>query len=148
MRKIVLLLALCGLGAGCSSLVPQLKPPELKVTALNFVSGDSRHQQLRLRVHVTNPNNRQIAVREIDYTLTLTGVQLADGSSASAFTVPALGETDFDLNVNVDIASLVKVVGAHLGEPSLEYQVSGTLHLSEGVIRAVPFKGHGLLPMR
>ena len=71
MRKIVLLLALCALGAGCSSLVPQLKAPDLKVVALNFVGGDPRHQQLRLRIHVTNPNDRAIAVRVIDYQVML-----------------------------------------------------------------------------
>jgi LEA14-like dessication related protein len=148
MRKIILLLVLCGLNAGCSSLLPQLKAPDLKVTALNYLSGDSRHQQLRLRIHVTNPNNRQIAVSAIDYELTLAGAHFANGNSAAPFTVPPLGETDFDLNVNADIGSLVKVVGAHLGEPSLDYQVSGTLHLAEGLIREIPFKSHGLLPMR
>ena len=61
---------------------------------------------------------------------------------------PPSGETDFDLNVNADLASLVKVVGAHLGEPSLDYQVSGTLHLAEGLLREIPFKGHGQLPLR
>ena len=148
MRKVIVLLAWCALAAGCSSLVPQLKPPELQVTNLRFVSGDSRHQRLRLRIHVINPNNREIAVREIDYTLTLAGAHFADGSSAAPFTVLALGATDFDLDVNADIATLLKVVGAHLGEPALDYQVSGTLHLAEGVIREIPFKGHGQLPMR
>lgn len=148
MRKAVLLLAWCALGAGCSSLVPQLKAPDLKVVALNFVGGDPRHQQLRLRIHVTNPNDRAIAVRVIDYKVMLADTPFADGSSDAPFTVPASGETDFDLNVNADLESLVRVVGAHLGQPSLDYQVSGTLHLAEGLIREIPFKGHGQLPLR
>jgi LEA14-like dessication related protein len=147
MRKIIVLLAVSLLGPGCSSLVPKLKAPDLKVVTLNFVSGDARHQQLRLRIHVTNPNNREIAVREIDYELTLAGAHFAQGSSAAPFTVPPLGETDFDLNVNADIGTLLKVVSSHLGEPAVDYQVSGTLHLAEGVIREIPFKGGGMLPM-
>jgi LEA14-like dessication related protein len=148
MRRFFLLLAFGGLIAGCSSLVPKLKAPDLKVVGLSFAGGDARHQQLGLRIHVTNPNDREIAVREIDYQVALAGSHFADGSSTQPFTVPALGETDFDLNVNADLESLVRVVGAHLGEASLDYQVSGTLHLAEGLIREIPFKGHGQLPMR
>jgi LEA14-like dessication related protein len=148
MRKVFLLLAWCSLGAGCSSLVPQLKTPDLKVVALNFVGGDARHQQLRLRIHVTNPNNRALAVREIDYQVMLGDTHFADGSSAAPFTVPASGETDFDLDVNADLESLIRVVGAHLGQPSLDYQVSGTLHLAAGLLREIPFKGHGQLPLQ
>jgi LEA14-like dessication related protein len=148
MRRFFLLLALGGLLVGCSSLVPKLKAPDLQVVGLSFGGGNARHQQLRLRIHVTNPNDREIAVREIDYQVALAGAHFADGSSTEPFTVPAMGETDFDLNVNADLESLVKVVGAHLGDPSLDYQVSGTLHLAEGLIREIPFKGHGQLPMR
>ena len=148
MRNFVLLLALCALGTGCTSLVPHLKAPELKVVGLNFLGGDNRHQQLRLRVQVTNPNDRQIAVRAIDYQVALAGSHFADGSTDEPFTLPALGQTEFNLNVNADLAALVNVVGAHLNDTTLDYQVTGTLHLAEGLLREIPFKGHGTLPLR
>jgi LEA14-like dessication related protein len=147
MRKILLLLALCGLAPGCTTLVPHLQPPELKVVGLNFLGGDNRHQQLRLRVQVTNPNDRQIAVRGIDYRVALAGSHFADGNSAEPFTVPPLGQSEFNLNVNADLAALVNVVAGHLNDTALDYEVSGTLHLAEGLLREIPFKGHGKLPM-
>jgi len=64
MRRILVLLVLCGMASGCTSLAPHLQAPDLKVVGLSFLGGDSRHQQLRLRVQVTNPaNGRSITVR-------------------------------------------------------------------------------------
>jgi LEA14-like dessication related protein len=147
MRKILLLFALCGLASGCTSLMPHLEPPQLKVVGLNFMGGDYRHQQLRLRVAVTNPNDRQIAVRAIDYQVALAGSHFAEGSSAEPFTIPALGQSEFNLDVNADLAALVSVVGQHLNDTDLDYEVTGTLHLAEGLLRDIPFKGHGKLPL-
>ena len=147
MKNFVLLLAIGGLTAACSSLAPRLKAPDLKVVGLNFIGGDAHRQQLQLRVHVTNPNDRQIAVQSIDYQVALAGAHFADGSSAEPFTLPASGQTDFNLNVNANLEALVRVVGAHLGEPALDYEVTGTLHLAESLLREIPFKGHGQLPM-
>jgi LEA14-like dessication related protein len=147
MKKLLLLLAFCGLASGCTSLVPHLTPPELKVVGLNFLGGDFTHQQLRLRVQVNNPNDRQIAVRAIDYQVALAGRHFAEGSSAEPFTVPSLGQSEFNLNVNADLAALVSVVGEHLNDTDLDYEVTGTLRLAEGLVRDIPFKGHGKLPL-
>ena len=147
MRKILLLLALAALAPGCASFAPHLKAPDLQVVGLNYLGGDSRHQQLRLRIQVTNPNDRQIDVRAIDYKVALAGSHFADGSSAEPFTVPALGQSEFNLNVNADVAALVSVVGAHLNDTSLDYELTGTLHLAEGMLRNIPFRNHGKLPL-
>ena len=147
MRKYVLRLALCALLPGCSALVPHLKAPELKVVAVNFIGGDTHHQQLRLRIQVTNPNDRQIAVRSIDYQVALAGDHFAEGTSAEPFTVPASGQTEFNLNASADLGTLVRVLGKHLGDAALDYQVTGTAHLAEGLLRDIPFKSHGQLAL-
>ena len=147
-EKILVLLALCALIAGCASLAPHLKAPDLQVVGLTYMGGDSQHQQLRVRIQVTNPNDRQIDVRAIDYQVALAGRHFADGSSDEPFKVPALGQSEFNLNVNADVAALVSVVGAHLSDTSLDYELTGTLHLAEGMLRNIPFKNHGKLPLR
>ena len=148
LRAACLLVAMCLLVEACSALVPKLEPPKFKVVGLKLMGGDRQHQQLRLRLQVTNPNDRQIAVRSIDYQVALAGADFAQGSSAEAFTLPALGQTDFDLDMNADLNALVRVLGAHLGASSLDYEVSGHVHLAEGLVREFPFKGHGQLALR
>ena len=112
-----------------------------------MLGGDQKQQQLRLRLQVTNPNDRQIAVKSIDYQLTVAGSDFAQGTSAESFTVPALGQNEFDLDMTADFGSLLRVLSAHLGDAALEYQVSGRVHLAEGLVREFPFKGHGQLKL-
>lgn len=133
--------------AGCSSLVPKLEPPKFEVVGLTMLGGDTKHQQLRLRLEVTNPNDRQIAVKSIDYQVALAGTNFAQGTSANPFTLPALGKTEFDLDVNADFGAVLRVLASHLGESSLPYEVDGHVHLAEGLIREFPFKGHGQLAL-
>jgi LEA14-like dessication related protein len=134
--------------AACSTLAPKLEPPRLEVTGVSFVGGDLAHQQIRLAVHVTNPNARAIAVRRIDYGIALANADFARGTTSAPFTVPASGATDFELKLTADMLTALKVLGQHLGERAVPYRVTGTLHLAEGVLRAIPFASSGSLPLR
>jgi LEA14-like dessication related protein len=136
------------LGAGCAAFAPHLEAPQLQVVGVDFLSGDQVHQKLRLRIQVTNPNTRRIAVRGIDYRLELGGADFAEGSSAAPFIVPASGQGEFDLNVDADFVALLRVLGAHLGDAALDYRVTGRVHLAEGVLRELPFTGQGRLALR
>lgn len=147
MRVLSCLFSTLLLLAGCSALVPKLEPPKFEVIGLNVLGGDQKYQQLRLRLEVTNPNDRQIAVKSIDYQVAVAGTDFAQGTSPEAFTVPALGKTQFDLDMNADFGAMLRVLAAHLGEPALPYEVNGHVHLAEGLIREFPFKGHGQLAL-
>ena len=148
MRVLSGILAACLLLGGCSSLVPKLEPPKFEVVGLTHLGGDAKHQQLRLRLQVTNPNDRQIAVKSIDYQAAVAGTDFAQGTNTEPFTVPALGQTEFDLDINADVGAMLQIVAAHFGASSLPYEVSGHVHLAEGLIREFPFKGHGQLALR
>jgi LEA14-like dessication related protein len=132
----------------CAALAPKLEPPRLEVTGVSFVGGDFAHQQIGLKVHVTNPNARAIAVQRIDYGIALASADFARGTTAAPFTVPASGATDFDLKLTADMVTALKVLGQHLGDRDIPYRVTGKLHLAEGVLRALPFTSSGSLPLR
>lgn len=144
-RRLAVLASL--LLAACAALVPKLEPPRLEVSGVNFISGDRAHQQIGLKVHVTNPNARSIAVQRIDYGIALAGTDFAQGTTAAPFTVPASGTTDFDIKLTADLLTALKVLGQHLGEREIPYRVTGTLHLAEGVLRSVPFTSNGSLAL-
>jgi LEA14-like dessication related protein len=148
MRVLPSFVAMSLLLSGCSSLVPKLEPPKFDVVGLTLMGGDQKHQQLRLRLDVTNPNDRQIAVKSIDYQASAAGTDFAQGTSVEPFTVPALGQTQFDLDMNADVGAMLSIVATHFGEPTLPYEVSGHVHLAEGLVREFPFKGHGQLALR
>jgi LEA14-like dessication related protein len=131
--------------AGCA-LRPQLEPPRLSISEVDIQGGDLWQQRLRVRVHVQNPNDRAIAVKDLDYTLEVEGQQLASGNNAAAFTVPARGETDFDMNVTTNLAgtllTLLSRGPSALGQ-GVAYRLTGKVTLSQGWVRSIPFDEHG-----
>jgi LEA14-like dessication related protein len=145
LRRLLLRASLCVLLAGCA-LRPHLEPPQLSVSEVDILSSDFLHQRLRVRMHVQNPNNRLLAVKDLEYTLEVEGQQLASGSNAESFTVPALGETDFDMNVSTNLAGAVLALfsrGSDVLNQGVAYHLTGKVTLSEGWIRSIPFDEHG-----
>lgn len=149
-RSFLACVSLCLLLTGCA-LRPHLEPPQLSVSEVDIQSSDLWHQRLRVRMHVQNPNNRVLAVKDLEYTLEVEGQQLASGSSAESFTVPALGETDFDMNVATNLAGALLTLmsrGSDTLNQGVAYRITGKVTLSEGWIRSIPFDEHGTFKLQ
>lgn len=145
MRSLRILLAGAALVllAACSALVPKLETPDLRVTNVALLGGDSKAQQLRVTIQVDNPNARQLAVRSIDYRMALGGQEVAQGATAAPFTVPALGQSSFDLDVNIDVLRALTLFAANMKADTVPYRVTGTVRLAEGALRTLPFTSDG-----
>jgi LEA14-like dessication related protein len=131
--------------AACA-LAPKLEPPQLSISDVQIVSGDLWSQRLKVRMHVQNPNDRSLAVRRIDYAIEVDGGQFASGESLASFVVPPLGQAEFDLTLNTNLAgALLKVLGRGPGALGREipYRLSGKVSLSEGWLRSIPFDQRG-----
>src|SRR5262249_5382481 len=139
LAKLGLLLGAAALTA-CASMAPRLEPPTLSVTGIAFAGGGSlTQQQVHLTLHVVNPNAREIPVRAIDCRVELENQPFAEGSTDAGFTLPALGETDFGLNVTANLNSaLLSLVGG-LSRRSVDYHLYGAVHLGAGLVRTIPF---------
>ena len=134
----LLLLAAC---------VPRLEKPELTVISVSLEHGTLLEQQLRVRMHVHNPNHRALAVRSLDYRLEIGAEPLAHGTSMQAFAVPALGDTEFDMSVTTDMAgALLRILGSRAD--ALEYHLVGKVTLSEGFALTIPFDQRGTFSLR
>jgi LEA14-like dessication related protein len=146
-RCTLALLAAVLLG-GCA---PKLEKPTLSVAGVQLVSGDLWEQRLKVRLQVHNPNDRALPVKSIEYTLEVEGQPFASGESADAFTVPALGETEFDMNVTTNLAgALLKLLARGpdaLGQ-NVTYRLSGRLSLSAGLLRSIPFEQQGTFSLQ
>ncbi len=95
-----------------------------------------------------NPNDRALAVQSISYQVEVSGEPFASGASEKAFTVPALGETDFDVSVTANTAAAL-IRYAMRGRPdSVDYRLFGKVHLASGFMRSIPFDEKGVFKMR
>ncbi len=151
-RKRLLLLLVLLLPA-CGALGPQLEAPKLAVAKVELVKGDLFEQRLRARMRVQNPNDRELRVRGVTYTIELGGEELGRGLSGSSFVVPARGEAEFDMLVTANLAgTLIKLLERARqggGAPNeITYQLRGEVKLDSGLIRTVPFNEKGQLSLR
>jgi LEA14-like dessication related protein len=143
-----LLLAFTLSVAGCSSLGPELDPPRLTIVRVAMTSADMFNQQFLVRLHVQNPNERELPVRGIDYKLFLQGDSFAEGVSTKPFVVPALGETEFDMTVRTNFVSGVGRLLSRLnGRDQVEYVLEGKVLTDLGMIRKIPFQESGTVSL-
>lgn len=128
------------------SLTPHFETPQLSVVNVQILGGDLWSQRLKVRLHVQNPNDRALPIRRIEYSIEVEGEQFATGESLASFVVPPLGEAEFDLTVNTNLAgALLKLLGRSAGGLGQEipYRLSGKVSLSEGLWRSIPFDQRG-----
>ena len=99
---------------------------------------------------MVNPNDRDLPVSSIEFTLEVEGQQLANGESAASFVVPARGEAEFDTNVTANVAgALVSLMARNGGAPqSVAYRMSGKVSLSGGLLRSIPFDERGTVKLQ
>jgi LEA14-like dessication related protein len=147
MRALLTVLSMTTLAA-CSAMLPKLEPPKVDLVGVAIEGGNFKAERLGFTLEVMNPNNRTLAVERIDYVLTLSGVDFGTGTSAEPFTLAALGQTEVQLEVTADLGKAVQAVLSHLGEPTLDYQVSGHVKLAHSVLPAFPFTAHGHIAVK
>jgi LEA14-like dessication related protein len=143
LRSVLILVAAAALGA--CALAPKLEAPRLTIVDVQVVSADLWQQRLKVRMHVENPNDRTMPIRGIEYALEVDGQQFATGVSATSFVIPALGEAEFDMNVNTNLAgTLIRFLARGQNAPAaLDYHLTGKVSLSEGLLRSIPFDQRG-----
>ena len=137
----------CGLLAalaGCSALAPKIETPKLTLVSIGMMSADIFNQQFRVRMHVQNPNDRDLPVKGIDYELFLEGDSFAEGVSNKPFVIPALGETEFDLTVRTNfVSSIGRLVSRLNGRTQVQYVFEGKVLTDIGMFKKIPFQESG-----
>ncbi|HEU4530724.1 MAG TPA: LEA type 2 family protein [Steroidobacteraceae bacterium] len=148
MRWIVLAGAL--FFTACSALAPQLEAPNLSVVGMELLESDIFQQRVKLKLRVQNPNDRELPVKGVSTQVELNGEEFATGVSSAQFTVPALGESEFDMIITANMAGmLVQVLGRKGGKDldPIEYRVKGKVSLASGLLRSIPFDEKGTLKL-
>ena len=126
----------------------KFEAPNLSIVNIEMLEGSSFFtQRMKVHVRVQNPNDRELPVKGVSATLELQGEKFATGVSAAPFTVPAFGESEFDLLVDASVAgTLLRMLGkgkADQAMQSLDYRLTGKVSLSSGLVRSIPFDEKG-----
>jgi LEA14-like dessication related protein len=135
------------LADGCA-LAPKFKEPQLDVVDVQLLRGDLLQQELRVRMLVRNPNARALAVHRVQYEVKVGGEAFARGESERDFTVPANGETQFDVGVTANAAAAVLRLLGGGRRDAVDYQITGKVTLASGLVRSIPFDEKGEFRLR
>ncbi|MGH8221120.1 MAG: LEA type 2 family protein [Steroidobacteraceae bacterium] len=146
----LLALSACALMAACSLIMPKFQAPSLSVESIALERGDLLTQRLKVHLRVDNPNDRALPVKGLSYTLYVEGEQAAQGASDASFTVPALGQAEFDMHVTANMAGtlLRLLVRRSDARGEIEYRVVGKVELSRGLKRSIAFDHRGTFSLR
>ena len=147
-RRAVLAVVAALMLGGCASAL-QLEAPKLTVVSLKMQSADIFSQRILVRMRVMNPNARALPIKGITYRIEVNDAELAEGVSNTPFEVPAMGEAEFDVQLTANLASaLAQFLSRRGSQDTLDYRLIGSVALSSGFLRRIPFDERGSVKLK
>ena len=147
LRSVPLLLLAVAL-SGCALFVPKFQTPQLAIVDVQVIKANFLQQRLRVRMRVQNPNDRSLPIQGLTYTVYLGGEEFATGVSDASFTVPALGNAEFNMDVTANAAGALFAVLSKPRGQGIDYRMKGRVELSRGWLRSIPFEQSGSFVVR
>ncbi len=128
--------------AGCASWFMKGEPPEVLVINVMPLDATALEQQLQVDLRIRNPNDFDLLVTGIDFTLNFNGKRLARGLSNKDLTVPRLGDAVVSVETSTSTFDVVRQLLGFSRNQDLSYDITGLLHLKDG---RLPFDSSGVL---
>jgi LEA14-like dessication related protein len=144
LRRLMLLALVCVPLLGGCAILPKYESPKLSVVSLKLQGGDIFSQHLQVRMRVFNPNARELPVSGITYRIEVNDAELGQGATSAPFTVPSMGEVEFDMQITANLAgALARLLSRRNSSEELAYRLVGDVNLASGFLRRIPFDERG-----
>lgn len=110
-----------------------------------MLEGSLFSQTFLVTLRIQNPNDRALPVRGLWADLKIAGEPFASGVTNRAFTVPALGDSEFELKVNANMAlGVLKLLSRNADQrDSVEYELNGKVSVDLPFLHSIPFHESG-----
>ncbi len=146
MRMIRSIILACAglLLTACASMGPYPESPRVSLARLNPGEMTLLEQRFNLQLRIQNPNDREIPIKGMSYSLELNDREFAYGVSNRKVTVPAFGEALVDVDVVSNTLNIIRQASklGNVQGDSLRYRLSGKLSLSNHPV-SLPFEYAG-----
>lgn len=109
--------------AGCSILQPKLEQPTVKVANLQLLPAQGLSQPIEVSLLISNPNNRDLILRGMSYTVGIENFDVLSGVSDQLPTLMAYQETPVKVVVTANVLQLVRLI-EHFGRNGVKENVN------------------------
>jgi LEA14-like dessication related protein len=84
-----------------------------------------------------------LPISGIAYRIDINDTEIGNGSTAAPFTVPAMGEVEFDMQLTANLVGALGKLLSRRNSEELAYRLVGDVSLSSGFLRRIPFDERG-----
>lgn len=130
---------------GCSSLEKIVQKPKVEFDHVTLKDSDLNSTTAVFVVKVENPNDIDIKVNDIAYTVFLSGQEFAKANTGKVINVPAKGHSMVEIPLPVQYSKLVGGLQSLLTNKPVDYRIEGDAKLS---LFSIPFKKEGEFKLR
>ena len=114
----------CGLiMSACSSLQPKLEQPAVKLAGLQLLPAQGLTQPIEVSLLISNPNDRDLTLRGMSYTVGIENFDVLSGVSDQLPTLTAYQETPVKVVVTANVLQLVRLI-EHFGRTGVKENVN------------------------
>lgn len=140
-----LLMAACILSA-CASTGTMISTPDVSLSNVQMTKVDFSGQTFLIGFDVTNPNPFPLPIKALSYGVELDGYRFATGQTEGGFTVPALGDSEFAISVQLNLLKsapqLLYIVREGV-KRDISYELKGQLGVDIPFTKPVTFETSG-----
>ncbi|MEM7430601.1 MAG: LEA type 2 family protein [Pseudomonadota bacterium] len=132
----------------CASLEGLIQTPSVSLNSIKVTDLDFSGQTFSLGFDVSNPNPFSLPITSINYSVSLDGEHFAGGKTDADLTVPAQGDTEFAISVELDLirtAPKLLYLIRESRDRGISYRVKGDLGVDVPVVDSVPFDANGIV---
>lgn len=136
---------------GCAGTEALVTAPSVNLVSVEIGKFDFQKQTFLLEFDVQNANSFPLPIKEIRYTVRLEDRTFARGEARCDFIIPAHGEGDFIISVELDLLNagteLAAIVRSGVRE-KIVYELDGSLTVDIPLTRPIGFSSTGTVAVQ
>lgn len=109
-RHVILVLAGILLAGACGELKPDYEAPTVNVSYFRPLPAQGLAPRFEIGLHVINPNNFELDIRGVAYSVFLQGQRILVGVARDLPAIPAYGEGDIRLQATTDVINSIRLI--------------------------------------
>lgn len=147
-RRLAIVVLAIGMSGCATTLENMVAAPRVELQSVELLGLGFNNQTFLLSFDISNPNPFALPVNEVRYAVELDGQLFATGRTPSELSVPADGDSQFAISVEVDLLRtaprLLTLVRQH-SRDSIGYELEGELGVDIPLAPPVAFRHAGTI---